>query len=151
MKMILKKSVLAILFSLVALHASAQGVIKGTVKDSNNEPVVGAVVMLKGSTSVGAISDEAGKYELKLPSASKDSELVVSCLGYAEQTVSTSGRSVIDFVLEEDSQHLEETVVVGYGAIAKSDLTGSVTSVKVKDSDADRSTSIEQLMQGRAA
>ena len=151
MKRIIMNTAFAILFSLVSLHASAQGIIRGTITDSRNEPVVGAVVMLKGSTTTGAISDEAGKYELKIYSASKDAELVVSCLGYAEQTVKAAGRSVIDFVLEEDSQQLEETVVVGYGAIAKSDLTGSVTSVKVKDSDADRSTSIEQLMQGRAA
>ena len=61
MKMILKKSVFAILFSLVALHASAQITIKGTIKDSKNEPVVGAVVMLKGSQSTGAGSDESGQ------------------------------------------------------------------------------------------
>lgn len=151
MKRLFIKSVTAILLSLLAHSALAQSVIKGVIKDSHNEPVIGAVVMLKGSDSVGAVSDAAGQYVLSLPDNLTDPSVIVSCLGYSEQTVSVGGRSVIDFVLEDDTQNLEEVVVVGYGAINKSDLTGSVTSVKVKETDADRSSSIGQLMQGRAA
>ena len=151
MKRLFIKSVTVFLLSLAALQVSAQSVIKGQIKDSKNEPVVGAVVMLQGSTSVGTVSDAAGQYVLNLPGDLEDATVVVSCMGYSEQTVAVKGRSSIDFILEDDTQKLEEVVVVGYGAINKSDLTGSVTSVKVKETDADRSSSIGQLIQGRAA
>ena len=151
MKRLIIKSVAVILLSLVTIHASAQSVIKGTIKDSHNEPVAGAVVMLKGSTTVGAVSEVDGTYVLTIPKDEKDMALVVSCLSYVEQTVQVNGRAVIDFVLEDDTESLDEVVVVGYGAISKSDLTGSVASVKVTETTADRSSSFDQLLQGRAA
>lgn len=126
--------------------------VSGSVKDSAGEPVIGAVIMLEGSASVGAVSDANGKYSLTFtPVAGKQPRLVVSCLSYTTQDVDVSGRSVINFVLEDDSENLDEAVVVGYGSMRRSDLTGSVTSVKISDTDAGQSSSLNQLLQGRAA
>ena len=126
--------------------------VSGSVKDSAGEPVIGAVILLEGRASVGAVSDANGKYSLSFtPVAGKQPRLVVSCLSYTTQEVDVSGRSVINFVLEDDSENLDEAVVVGYGSMRRSDLTGSVTSVKISDTDAGQSSSLNQLLQGRAA
>ena len=70
---------------------------------------------------------------------------------YTSRTLPIGNRTTLDFVLEEDAGQLEEVVVVGYGAMRKSDLTGAVTSVKIDEGAAARSTSLDQLLQGRAA
>ena len=133
------------------LLAQSDVVVCGTVKDSNGDPVVGAVVMVEGQASSGTVTDEAGKYSLRIPQTiAGKAVLTVSCLSYETRTLSTGGKSVLDFVLLEDTEQLEETVVVGYGAMRRSDLTGSVTSVKIDD-DADKATSIDELLKGKAA
>ncbi|MBR1869376.1 MAG: SusC/RagA family TonB-linked outer membrane protein, partial [Bacteroidales bacterium] len=143
---------LLLIFGIFAgLNAAAQTRVSGTVKDSKGEPVIGAVVMLQGSSSIGSTTDLDGKYTLTIPASVKKPVLVASCISYVTQDIETGGRTVIDIVLQEDAEELEEVVVVGYGSMRKSDLTGSVSSVKIDESKAARSATIDQLLQGHAA
>lgn len=125
--------------------------VKGTVKDSNGEPVIGSTVMVDGSNT-GVVTDKEGKYSITFrPKAEKASKLVFSSISYVTQSVEVGNRTVIDIVLEEDSKQLDEVIVVGYGAMRKSDITGSVTSVKIDENRASQVSSIDQLLQGQAA
>lgn len=145
------KKIISIIAALLVsgLCALAQNIqISGTFKDSKGEPVPGAVVFLKGNTSVGATSDIDGKWTLNTP---QDAVLVVSCIGFKTQEVAVQKRAILNIILEDDAQLLDEAVVVGYGSMRRSDLTGSVASVKIEEDNAARSTSIDQMMQGRAA
>ncbi|MCQ2183917.1 MAG: TonB-dependent receptor [Bacteroidales bacterium] len=142
----------SILLSLLTLFAAnAQSLtVSGKITDSTGQPVPGAAVLIYGSKA-GVISDLDGNYSVGLPQDGKTAKLVVSSLGYAEQTVDVGGRRVIDIVLSEDTEVLEEAVAVGYGAMRRSDLTGSVTSVKIDEKEAGRSSSLDKLIQGHAA
>ena len=139
---------------LVSAHLSAQNTVtvRGQVKDTDGEPVVGAVVMLAGNNAVGASTDANGRYSLSVPSSAvANGQLSVSCLGYSTVNKPIGRATVIDFELEEDNERLDEVVVVGYGGVRRSDLTGSVTSVRIADEDAASSRSLDQLLQGHAA
>lgn len=146
---------LRVLFSfgllLIASGAFAQQkmTVSGTVKDSKGEPVIGAAVLLEGTTT-GAVTDVDGKYSLTF-SGTGNSKLVYSSIAYSSQTITVGNRAVIDVVLEDDNKQLDEAVVVGYGSMNRSDLTGSVTSVKIDDTQASQSSSLDQLLQGHAA
>ena len=88
--------------------------VKGTVKDSNGEPVIGSTVMVDGSNT-GVVTDKEGKYSITFrPKAGKASKLVFSSISYVTQSVEVGNRTVIDIVLEEDSKQLDEVIVVGY-------------------------------------
>ena len=149
----MKKYIILVLIMMCSV-VSAQNTHKiiGTVKDQKGQPVAGAVVMLEGTTSVGTMTDVDGNYSLSISGGvSKGMRLEVSCLGYKKETVEIANKSLVNFVLLEDTEQLEEIVVVGYGAMRRSDLTGSVTSVKLDETETGQSTSIDQLLQGRAA
>lgn len=103
--------------------------ITGTVMDTNSEPVIGANVLVKGTTN-GVITDVNGNFELTIP---KGAVLQISFIGYATQEIKVTGSSVYTIRLAEDSEALEEVVVVGYGTMKKKDLTGAVASVKMDD------------------
>ncbi len=147
MKRIIFIAVVAFLSSLECL---AGIVVKGTVKDGKGEPVVGAMVLLDSSTR-GSMTDIDGKYEIEIPANIKSPTLKASCLGYKEEVKSVGNASIIDFVLVDNMEVLDEVVVVGYGSMRKSDLTGSVTSVRFNENEASHSGTIDQLLQGRAA
>ena len=133
-------------------YAQSSRNVSGTVKDASGQPVIGAAVMVEGFSSAGAVTDIDGKYVVAIPDAAGEKvALTFSSLGYESQTVSVKGRAVVDVVLEEDAELLEEVVVVGYGAMRRSDLTGSVTSVKIDDDDASKATSLDELLKGKAA
>ena len=143
-----------IAFMLLSTIAFSQSrmTVKGTVKDSTGESVIGAVVMLDGSASTAAVTDANGNWSLTFNAAAGSKpKLVFSCLGYEAQEIYVEERGVIDCVLQDDSENLDEAVVVGYGSMRRSDLTGSVTSVKIDDTEAGQSSNISQLLQGRAA
>ena len=108
--------------------------VRGTVNDPSGEPVIGASVMVK-DTMNGAITDVGGAYVL--PRVNPGSTLVFSCIGYTTQEITWTG-GVLNVVLEEDSTLLDETVVVGYGAQKKMNLSGAVSSVKMEDVLGDR-------------
>ena len=113
------------------LAASAQNIdVRGSVKDAAGNPVVGAGVVLRGNNRVYTMSDATGAFRLSVP---QDGVLHVTCLGYQEQTVPVNGRRQIDIVLQDDSQMLDETIVVAYGTASKSSFTGSATVVKKED------------------
>lgn len=142
-------SILCLMF--IGIIAMAQGVtVKGTVKDLKGEPLIGVAVMLEDNTKVGTVTDAGGKYQLVLPSG-KNHVLVFTSIGYKELKVDVAGKAVVDAVLEDDTTMLEETVVVGYGAMKRSDITGALTSVKIDDETAAKSASLDQMLEGRAA
>lgn len=100
--------------------------VTGTVTDAANEPLIGASVLVQG-TSTGTITDMDGKYSI---SVTPEDVLAFSYVGMTSQTVKVGTQNVINVTLKEDSQVLAETVVIGYGSAKKRDLTGSITNVK---------------------
>lgn len=140
---------LAGLLTVSGAAVSAQNVtVKGKVTDSRGEPVIGATVMLSSNQTVGTQTDLSGNYSISVPSSAS---LIYSCVGYATQTVAVAGRSVIDIVLAEDTEFLEETVVIGYGVQRKSDVTGAIASVKESDLENRTAIDVAQALQGKAA
>lgn len=105
------------------------GTVKGRVADANGEPIIGASVLVKG-TANGTITDFDGNFTLN--DASKGT-LVISYIGYKTQEVAVNGKTLIKVVLKEDTEVLDEVVVVGYGVQKKQTLTGAVTQVKGED------------------
>ena len=122
--------------------------ISGTVTDASGVPVIGAAVFVVGNTSTGVMTDMDGKYALSVP---QNSSSAVSCIGYATQTITVGSESVYNVMLQEDSQLLEETVVIGYGVQKKSDLTGSVASVGAESLKNQSVTDAAAALQGKAS
>ena len=120
-------------------------VVSGTVVDASGLPVIGAGVLIEG-TSTGAVTDENGKYSIEVPSG--DSILEFSCMGYQTLKVSLDGRRVMDVTLREDTQFLYEVVVVGYGTQKKVNLTGSVSMVGSDEISARPISSVSSGLQG---
>lgn len=120
--------------------------VSGIVTDSKNEPLIGVNVTIKNASTTGTITDIDGKYSLEIPSG--NSVLVFSYIGYSTQEVKVNNRSVVDIVLKDDMQALEEVVVVGYGTMKKSDLTGSVSSITSDNFKLGTDLTPQQLMQG---
>ena len=142
-----------ILLSALSFQLSANGkfLVKGRVTDNNGEPVVGAVVFLQGSVNVAASTTEKGDYTISISESLKDKGVLeISCLGFVTAKETVKGRSVINVSLQEDRHNLDEVVVVGYGAMRRSDLTGSVASIKIEESEAAYGSSISHLLQGNA-
>ena len=148
-KVNLKCLMLVAVFTALSSFAFSQRTITGTITDGeNNEPLVGASVVVTGTTK-GTLTDVDGKYSLSDVPANATS-LTFSFTGYANLTIPLGSSNVIDAKLQGGSI-LEEVVVVGYGTVRKVDATGAVTSVGVKDFNKGINTSVEQLMQGRVA
>ena len=120
--------------------------IRGTVKDSNNETVIGATIIVNEDVSRGTVSDYDGNFVLS--DVPPNSTLQVSYVGLITQTVSVNGRSNIDIIMASDTQSLDEIVVVGYGVVRKSDLTGAVGSISSDEITAKGSTSVMEALQG---
>src|SRR5690606_26451873 len=100
--------------------------VRGTVTDNNNEPLIGVTVQVQG-TATGTITDMDGNFVL--PDVPSSGILEISYVGMQRQTVPVDGRTFISVVLAEDTETLDELVVIGYGTVRKRDLTGAVTSV----------------------
>ena len=144
-----KAATIAMIFAASLLGMSSalaqNAPIRGTVVDAGNEPVIGAAVMVPGTTT-GATTNLDGKFELRVaPGAT----LEVSCIGYATKRVAAANGMTI--VLEDDTEMLEETVVIGYGVQKKSDLTGAVASVRQDDLQNRSTTDAAAALQGKAA
>lgn len=110
----------------LALNANAQGLVRGTVRDSSGEPLPGASVVIANS-QVGVLTDIDGKYTI---SCSSKDVLEFSFLGFQTKKEQVGSRTVIDVILEDDTSALEEAIVVGYGTQSKQNLTNAVSSVK---------------------
>ena len=132
----------------ISFGAFAQQItVKGHVKDDTGEPVIGASV-LESKTVNGTITDIDGNFVLTVPS---NSVLTISFIGYATQEVTVNGKTSLTVVLKEDAKVLDEVVVVGYGTMKKSDLTGAVSSVGTKDIKDSPVANIGQAMQGKVS
>lgn len=138
--------VACMMLCIATLCAHAQHVVTGTVKDVAGEPVIGANILVKGTTNNGTITDIDGNFSLEAPTRGV---LEVSFIGYVKQEVSIGGNKHINIVLVEDATTLDDVVVIGYGTTKKSDLTASVASVKGDVIAASASTSITDALQGK--
>src|SRR5574344_1339110 len=138
-----------LLFMLFPLGILAQNInVSGTVTDATSgEEIIGATVKVKGATS-GTITDASGNYKL---SCKQGSVIVVSYVGYATKQVKVTSAGTLNIQISEDAHMLDQVVVVGYGVMKRSDLTGSVSSIDEKAIKQGVNTSIEQAMQGRIA
>ena len=151
LKKLLKAS--GILLILIAFFGSFEALaqnrtISGKIVDAHGDPVIGAAVTVVGNSRIGAATDLNGAFTLSVPAGANIS---VESIGYQSQTFSIGNQSTFNIVLQEDPEMLEETVVIGYGVQRKSDLTGSVASVKSEEL-MDRSTSdAAAALQGKAA
>ena len=121
--------------------------VKGSVKDNKGESMPGVNVKESGTTN-GTITDLNGKYEIKVSAKGK---LIFSYIGFETLEVNINQKSLVDVVLKENTRLLNEVVVVGYGTMKKSDLTGAVVSVNSDAITKSIPTSIDQVLQGRAA
>jgi TonB-linked SusC/RagA family outer membrane protein len=146
-KSIQKPLMALFLLCLFPLGALAQSLIKGTVKDVSGDPIIGASVKVQGSKS-GVITDFDGNFSVP---AANNATLVISYIGYTTETVKVSGRNNLSITLREDAQTLNDIVVIGYGVQKKSDLTGSVASVKAEDLKNRSTTDAAAALQGKAA
>ena len=129
------------------LPAAAQNkvTVRGTVFDNTNEPLPGAAVMVKG-TSTGTNADLDGKYEI---TADGNAVLEFSFMGFATQEVGVNFRTTINVVLEADADVLNEAVAIGYGSTRKQDLSMSVSQIKLDETLKSRSSDLGNILQGR--
>ena len=144
----LQRLMFTVLFAVCAITVSAQNKVTGTVVDANGEAIIGASVMVKG-TSNGSVTDFEGNFTINNVPAKGN--LVISYIGYRTQTVALNGQGKIDVTLEEDKQMLDEVVVVGYGVQRKSDVTGALTRVGEKELNAKPVSNAFEALQGKAA
>ncbi|MDU1904200.1 MAG: TonB-dependent receptor [Dysgonomonas sp.] len=144
-----KKIFLLTFFCFISVaFINAQINILGTVTDSKNEPMIGISVKLKNSTK-GTITDLDGKYSIEVPDSK--SVLVFSFISYKTKEVAVGNQRIVDVVLEEDTETLDEVVVVGYGTQKKSDLTGGISSVSSDKIDKIPAVTLGQRLQGQVA
>lgn len=121
---------LLMLFSCLTVLAQNGITVRGTVFDSNGETVIGASVVLKGNNSIGTISDIDGNFVLTVPN--ENSTLIVSFVGMKSQEVKATSKGMIKVTLEDDSQQLEEVVVVGFGQQKKASVVGAIAQTNAK-------------------
>lgn len=147
----MKNFMLFLMTLFLSCHVMAQqNTVTGTITDgADGSPLIGANVLVKG-TGTGSIADINGKFSVNVPAGSH--VLVISCIGYKEQEITLkSGQKVVNIVMKEDSELLDEVVVVGYGTMKKSDLSGASVSMSEDKIKGSIITNLDQSLQGRAA
>lgn len=133
---------------LVPLSSLAQTIqLTGTVTDTKGETLIGASVLEKGTTN-GCITDIDGNFTLTV---APNATMVISYVGYVAQEVPLKGQKVLNVTLKDDTEMLDEVVVVGYGTMKKSDMTGAISSVKSEDLMKRATTSATEALQGKIA
>lgn len=135
----------------IVITSQQTGAVKkvhGVVKDVNGEPIIGANVVVKGNPSNGTITDLNGNFDLSVTS---NTTLQVSYIGYNTQELFVGKKTDFNIVLKEDTELLDEVVVVGYGTMKKKDLTGAVASVKMDDAPVGTVSTISHALAGKAA
>lgn len=137
------------LWASVGIAAFAQQLtVTGKVTDNQGEPIPWANVFEKGTTN-GATTDDDGKYTIKVKSG--ESVLVASFIGYQDKQLPVSGKQVLDFKLDSDSEVLENSVVIGYGTARRQDLTGSVASISPEKLENQVMFSVDDALKGGVA
>ena len=145
LKRLAKRALATLSLSMLCLIAFAQGhQISGTVIDGTGEPIIGANVLEVGTTN-GVITDIDGNFKL---SVQPNAKIQVSFIGYITQTVTVGSQKNIKVTLKEDAQALDEVVVVGYGTMKKTDVTGSLASVSADKLAARGALRVEDALQG---
>jgi TonB-linked SusC/RagA family outer membrane protein len=145
-KMLQKTLAVLFLLCMIPLGMNAQTV-KGTVSDEAGEPIIGATVKVQGSNDA-TVTDFNGYFSIK---ASSDATLNISYVGYLPQNVKVGGKSNISVTLKEDTQLLNDVVVIGYGTMKKSDISGSVATINKEQMERKIPTNVAQALQGAAA
>ncbi len=141
-----RQTLILILLAFSSLLFAQQRTISGTVLDENNESMIGVNIIISGTTT-GTITDVDGNYTL---TASADDQLVFSYVGYQEQIIPVGDQVRIDISMAPSYSSLDEVVVIGYGTVKRSDLTGSVASVNVDELAKEPVANISQALSGRA-
>lgn len=139
-----KKTATTAVLAMVCIVATAQQAVRGTVKDSSGQPLIGVSVSVDGKPA--AVTDAEGGFALK--SASPQTKIGFSYLGYESQTITIGRKTTIDIVMNDDTHALSEVVVVGYGTMKKSDLTGSVSSIGTEKLNEKGAPSVLESLQG---
>lgn len=146
-KIILKLTALAVVLG-CALPLQAQNV-SGTVKDANGEPLIGAFVLVQGTTG-GTVTDVDGNYAINVNDPAKD-VLEFSMIGMATQAIPVNGQTVINVTMSDDENFLDEVVVVGYATVKRRDLLGSVSSVNSDKLVEQPVATVSQALAGKMA
>src|SRR5574344_3171422 len=141
----IKRASMALCLSLFCFGAYAQKTVTGVVKDATGEPVIGATIMANGKPV--ATTDFDGNFSV--PNAEPSTVIKITYVGFKDQQITIGNKSTINVSLAEDNQNLNEVVVVGYGTMKKSDLTGSISSIKSKDLENLASANAMQAMQSK--
>lgn len=142
------KFLLSCFMLLMSVVAFAQNQVTGHVADATGEPIIGANVTVKGTT-VGTITDIDGNFTLEVDST--DGTLVVSFIGYKSAEAAIKGKSPINVILQEDTETLDEVVVVGYGTQNRKSLTGAISDVKSESLTRSVSTTTAGALSGKIA
>ncbi|MBW8244848.1 TonB-dependent receptor [Muricauda oceani] len=124
----------------------AQKAVQGKVNDENGTPLPGANILEKGTTN-GTQTDFDGNFTINV--ADENATLVVSYLGFTTKEIALNGQTSVEVSLAEDSAKLDEVVIIGYGSVKKSDLTGAVSSIRGDKLNTDSQASVDQIIQGR--
>ncbi len=132
---------------MAGLQAIAQQTVRGNVKDSSGEPLIGVTIV--ASDGKGTVTDLDGNFSLQ--NVSQNTSLTISYIGYVTQKVKVGGNSFLNIIMKEDNQDLDEVVVVGYQTMRRRDLTGSVASVTNKQVTAMPVANAAQALQGKMA
>ncbi|MBD0778636.1 TonB-dependent receptor [Maribacter sp. ANRC-HE7] len=148
MKMKFKLAVIALVMICTQSAFSQTKTVTGTVSDESDVPLPGATILVVGTTN-GVTTDFDGNYQIENVNATD--QLVFSYIGMLSQTILVGNKNTINITLEESAEALDEVVVIGYGTVLKKDVTGAVTTVKVDAEVANQLTSVDQLLQGKAA
>lgn len=145
----MRVSLLSFLAVLLSISVSAQNVtVQGTVTDRTGETIIGASVVQKGNASNGTITDIDGRFSISVPA---NATLSISYVGMKSQDVALKGQRNVKVTLDDDSQALEEVVVIGYGAVKRKDLTGSVATVNAETLAAVPVASATEALTGKLA
>lgn len=128
-------------------QSGSVGTISGNVKDSQGEAIIGASVVVKGTTT-GTVTDFDGNFQIN---ASAGNTLVISYIGYKPQDVAVGNQKRINIVMQDDTELLGEVVVIGYGSVKKNDATGSVVAVRIDEKEHGFATTAQDLLAGKIA
>ena len=139
---------LSISFLISVFGVAQSQTLNGTIVDKSGEPMIGVSVIIKGTT-IGTVSDVNGNFSIKTTNP-KD-QIQFSYIGYINQTIQIGSQKILKVIMDDKSKDLDEVIVVGYGTQKKSDLTGSVVSVKADDMNAVPTSSVAEMLRGQAA
>jgi TonB-linked SusC/RagA family outer membrane protein len=146
----LSKWKIVLLFCFLTTFVFAQEMqVRGTIIDENGEALIGVNIIAKNNFGLGTTSEVDGSYELTVPAA--DAILIFSYIGFSPKEIPVNGQKIINIIFDQESELLNEVVVVGYGVQRKSDLTGSVSSIEGAEITKIPTSSVDQALQGKIA